>query len=251
MKFYRIILVLAIFFSLGQSPIFSQTQALQNLINGKKAFWEAKFNRALSSLNKVISEQNIKDEYMFEAHLYTGFILVRQNATNSEINASFGNAVRLQPGRELDEMIIPPDLIAPFNEVRNSLVGCLYIESYPPEVNIVGVNADSILFTETTPFMLCDLNKNDYQLLISELGYQEEFMPIKLVAGRVDTLLIQLIPILERSQKKSTLKWILSGSALIAGSAILYTTVLSGDDGGGGTGTGETLPGPPVRPGVQ
>ncbi len=250
MKFCRIILVFAIFFGLGQSLAFSQGQALQSLINGKKAFWEAKFSRALSSLNKVISEQNVKDEYLFEAHLYIGFILVRQNATNSEINASFEKAVRLQPIRELDEMIIPPDLIEQFNKVRNSLVGCLYIESYPPEVNIVGVNADSILFTETTPYTICDLTKNDYQLLISELGYQEEFMPIKLVAGKVDTLMIQLIPILEKGKKKKTLKWVLGGSALVAGSAILYSTVLSGG-GDGGTGTGESLPGPPIRPGVQ
>ncbi len=76
-------------------------------------------------------------------------------------------------------------------------------------------------------------------------------MPIKLVAGKVDTLTIQLIPILEKSKRKKTLKWVLGGSALVAGSAILYSTVLSGGGDGGGTGTGESLPAPPIRPGVQ
>ncbi|MFQ5651671.1 MAG: hypothetical protein ACE5IY_17175 [bacterium] len=223
----------------------AQDRALQNLIQGKKFFWEAKFDRALSALKGVTEITDAKREYLFEAHLYTGFVLLRQNAPAAEVNSVFKRAVNLDPKRKLDEMVIPPDLSAPFYEVRDQIVGCIYVTSEPEEVDLVGVNGDSVLFDETTPLLICDLVSSDYQLLLSERGYEQQFIPLRLEPGKTDTLHIKLnTSLAQRSRgggtSKKGVKWLIRGGIVTAAGVIIYTTL-----SGGGS---DKLPAPPTHP---
>lgn len=232
---------------LTATPGMGQDQALQQLIRGKKFFWEAKFDESLQALKQVTAIEDAKREYLFEAYLYTGFVLLRQNAPGSEVRAVFTEAINLDPKRKLDEMVIPPDLTDSFYGVRNQLVGCLYIISEPDDVDIVGVEGDSILFDETTPILICDLVDKEYQLLLTEEGYEQQFIPLELTAGLTDTLFVTLTPTYaQKSGGKKGLKWIVRGGILATAGAVLYKTVIESSGEGGSA--GEELPAPPARP---
>jgi len=222
----------------------AQDLALQNLIQGKKFFWEAKFDRSLSSLKRVTEIADAKRAYLFEAYLYTGFVLLRQNASRSEINSVFKQAVNLDPRRKLDEMVIPPDLSKPFYEVRDQLVGCLYITSEPEEVDLVGVVGDSVLFDETTPLLVCDLVTSEYQLLLSETGYEQQFVPLELTAGKTDTMHVKLAATFaQKGSGNKGVKWLIRGGIVTAAGLIIYSTV-----SGGGS---DELPSPPTHPNIN
>ncbi|MFQ5751160.1 MAG: hypothetical protein ACE5HI_04120, partial [bacterium] len=155
-------------------------------------------------------------------------------------------------GRKLNEAFFPPDLTQRFYAVRNRLVGCVFVISSHPDVNIIAVDNDSILFTRTTPALLCNLSGQMYQIVVSEQGYQEEFRQIRFTAGATDTLYIELIPsVFQAATNKGGggwKKW-LAGSGILAGAAaILYTTVIN--KGGEESNGLQTLPAPPVRPPV-
>ena len=235
---------LALLGLVAATPAAAQDVALQSLIQGKKFFWEAKFDRAIAALRNVTQVADAKREYLFEAHLYTGFVLLRQNAPLSEVRQVFTHAVNLDPRRKLDEMVIPPDLSQPFYEVRDQMVGCLYITTEPEEVDLVGVLGDSVLFDETTPLLVCDLVQEKYQLLLSEKGYEQQFIPLNLKAGVTDTLHIKLEPSFAQKggggKGKSGLKWAIRGGLAVAAAAVVYTTVSGGES--------SDLPSPPLHP---
>ncbi len=238
MSFRVLILFVAV---LNVSSSFAQDNALQQLIHGKKFFWEAKFNQALGSLKKVTETPDAKREYLFEAYLYTGFVLLRQNAPMAETRSVFSEAIALDPRRKLDEMVIPPDLTEPFYQVRDELVGCLHVITFPDEVDIVGVQGDSVLFDETTPITICDLVARDYQLLLSEDGFQQEFIPLELTAGKTDTMEVALKSTHGDDGGKSGLvKWAIRGGIVLGVAGIVYKTVLESK--------GEELPAPPAHP---
>lgn len=235
------ILILILF----ANPILSQQdQALQKLIQGKKAFWEARFDRATSLLKQVIQTEDVAKEYLFEAYLYTGFVLMRQNTSKAEINANFEKAIRLNVNRKLDEMVIPPDLTQQFNGVRDRLVGCLYVMSEPPEVNLIGVFGDSILFEDETPLLICEVVDRKYQLLFTAEGYEEEFMTLDIRAGQTDTLSLSLVPSRpQRAGMKNMWRWVIRGGIVATAGAVLYKTVI--ESSGNETGV---LSAPPARP---
>jgi len=223
----------------------AQDEALQKLVHGKKFFWEAKFDEALKSLKEVLAVPEAKTEYLFEAYLYSGFVLLRQNASSTEVRDAFSKAITLDPRRQLDRMVIPPDLTEPFDEVKNELVGCLYITSKPEEVDLVGVKGDSILFDETTPLLICDLVSRSYQLLLTEDGYEQQFIPLELTPGKTDTLHVSLNKTYASGGGKKGLKWIVRGGILAAAGAVLYKTVID-------SGTrADNLPVPPSHPATR
>jgi len=224
---------------------FGQDRALQHLIQGKKLFWEAKFDQALGALRQAVGVRDAKTEYLFEAYLYMGFVLTRQGAPNSDIDAAFEQAIKLDPSRELDEMLIPPDLTERFNAVRDELVGCLYVVTDPPDLNLVVVQNDSVLYRETAPATICDLVSRDYQLLFTKEGYEQQLIPLDLEAGIVDTLRVTLELSLQ-TDKGGTglLGWLARGGVAVAAAAVIYKTVLEG----GADSNLRELPAPPDRP---
>ncbi|NIR52393.1 hypothetical protein GWO43_27545, partial [candidate division KSB1 bacterium] len=188
-----------------------------------------------------------KTEYLFEAYLYMGFVLTRQNAPLYEVNAAFEQAVKMDPKRQLDELVIPPDLTEKFNAVRDQLVGCLYVTTEPIDANLMVVQNDSIVFNMATPTVLCELVNRNYQLLLTKEDYEEQFMPLNLTAGTTDTLFVTLKPSLSSSKqkkgKKSAWGWVARGGIVAAAAAVLYKTVVEGGDE-----NLEELPAPPDRP---
>jgi len=232
---------------------FGQAAALQHLINGKKFFWEARFADALEELSKVTEVVNARSEYIFEAYLYTGFTLQRQNASASEIEAAFTEAVRADPQRELDEIVIPPDLAAPFNKVRNEIVGCLYVYTEPIATTVVGVLGDSVLFEKIAPLTICEPASKQYQLLFTQEGFHQRFIPLKVSPGKTDTVEVLMVPlsttkVAKRGGKSGLKKWAIRGGVAVGAAAILYTTVLSKDGSTDGSGGGDSLPTPPTHP---
>ncbi len=227
------------------SVTFGQDKALQQLIQGKKMFWEARFDQASSHLKEVIGIPGAKTEYLFEAYLYLGFVLMRQNAPGSEVNAAFEQAVKIDPKRRLDELVIPPDLTSRFDSVRNRLVGCLYIQSEPPDAKLVVLYEDSVIYNFTTPSVLCELLTKNYQILLTKDGYEQQFLPLQLTGGKMDTLSVTLHSTSTEQKKggKRAWIWVARGGIVTTAAAVLYKTVLSG----GGDNL-ENLPAPPSRP---
>ncbi|MFQ5823918.1 MAG: hypothetical protein ACE5JB_07680 [bacterium] len=231
---------------LTTSVSLGQDQALQNLIQGKKYFWEAKFEESMASLKAVLDISTTNKDYLFEAHLYMGFVLARQNANKKKINAAFEQAIKIDPKRRLDELVIPPDLSEMFNKVRNQLVGCIYVNTDPLGAEVMGVQGDSILFIETTPILLCELTTKEYQILIAKNGFEEHLMPFHVTSGGMDTLFVTLNPIIGKKSGGTKLwTWVARGGivASAAAAALLFKTVLVKDKN-----EIEDLPSPPERP---
>lgn len=231
---------------LGMASLLSaQDRALQLLIQGKKHFWEARFDQAGAALKEAIGIPNVRSEYLFESYLYLGFVLMRQNAPASDVNNAFEQAIKIDPKRQLDELVIPPDLTARFNAIRNQLVGCVYVISNPPEAKLVVVMEDSVIYTALTPTSVCDLLTKNYQFLVAKDGYEQQLRPLQLTAGKVDTVeVILATSAIAQKKGKGMMSWVARGGIVAAAGAVLYITVL---DGGGGS-EEATLPAPPQRP---
>lgn len=238
-KYVCLILAGALGFS---APALAQDRALQQLIQGKKHFWEARFDDASEALKEVIGVPNVKLEYLFEAYLYLGFVLTRQNAPASDANEAFEQAIKLDPKRKLDELVIPPDLTSRFNSIRDQLVGCVYVSTDPPDAKLVIVIEDSVVYATSTPTLLCELLSKNYQMLVTKDGYEQQLLPLQLTGGKVDSLTVTL-PVSMTAQKKGkgAWPWLVRGGLVAAAAGVVYITVL---DSGGGE-QSQTLPAPP------
>ncbi|MFQ5639416.1 MAG: hypothetical protein ACE5IR_15635 [bacterium] len=223
----------------------AQDKALQQLIQGKKFFWEAKFGQSMQALRQVVGVPYAKTEYLFEAYLYMGFVLTRQNASASEVNAAFEQAIKLDPKRKLDEVVIPPDLMESFGAIRKQLVGCLYVSAEQPDIHFLVVRRDSILYSIKAPTEICDLSSRNYQLLASKAGYEEQLLPLHFSPGKTDTMFVSLKEsfVEEIRGKKKFLGWMVRGGLVAGVAAVLYMTVLEN-----GESTLTDLPSPPDRP---
>ncbi|MFQ6114319.1 MAG: hypothetical protein ACE5NG_09570 [bacterium] len=226
------------------SVSWGQDQIVQKLIQGKKYFWEAKFENSMTYLKQVVESNTKNKEYLFEAYLYMGFVLTRQDAHFSKVKSAFEQAIKVDPRRKLDELIIPPDLAERFNNIRNQLVGCLYVTTEPLDTEIMGVQGDSITFIERTPALICDLATKQLQILFTKRGFEEHIRSVQLKVGSVDTLFVTLNPTFpQKSHGTKLWSWVARGGIVISAAAVLYKTVIQ--SGGDET---EKLPGPPSRP---
>ncbi len=229
------------------SVCWGQEQVLDNLILGKKLFWEAKFEESISHLKKVVESNTKNKEYLFEAYLYMGFSLARQNAHQAKIDSTFEQAIKIDPKRNLDELVIPPDLAEEFHNVRDKLVGCAYVNSEPIGAELMGVRGNNILFIETTPAHICELSAT-FQLHFSKQGYDGYVIPVKLKPGMVDTLFVKLNPLITQKSRGTKLWPWIGGGIVVSTAAVLFKTVIGGGGGNGGGVELEDLPGPPDRP---
>ena len=221
-----------------------QDRALQQLIVGKKHFWEARFDEAATALKEVVGVPNVKSEYLFEAYLYLGFVLTRQQAPASDANEAFEQAIKIDPKRKLDELVIPPDLTTRFNEVRDRLVGCLHVSTDPPDAKLVVVMGDSVIYTASSPALLCELVTKNYEILVTKDGYDQVFQPLQLSAGKVDSVAVTLTTSATAHKKgKRIFPWLARGGIVAVAGAVIYTTVLQSKENGS-----DALPTPPSRP---
>ena len=228
------------------APGLAQEEAIQKLNKGKRYFWEARFDQAIAYLKEVTEMPNVSNRVLFDAYLHLGFVLTRHNATEGEITSAFEQAVRANPRMELDETVIPPDLSERFNEVRNRLVGCLYITSEHPKVNMIAIKNGRVLYNKNTPTLICELVDESYQLIFTERGFEEQLYQLHLTAGATDTLSVKLAQnILIGQSGGGKWKWLAGGGIVAGAAAVLYTTVLNKGEGGDGS---NALPVPPVHP---
>ena len=228
------------------APGLAQEEAIQKLNKGKRYFWEARFDQAIAYLKEVTEMPNVSNRVLFDAYLHLGFVLTRHNATEGEITSAFEQAVRANPRMELDETVIPPDLSERFNEVRNRLVGCLYITSEHANVNIIAIKNGLVSYNKNTPTLICELVDESYQLIFTERGFEEQLYQLHLTAGATDTLSVRLAQnILIGQSGGGKWKWLAGGGIVAGAAAVLYTTVLNKGEGGDGS---NALPVPPVRP---
>ena len=189
---------------------------------------------------------NVSNRVLFDAYLHLGFVLTRHNAAEREIASAFEQAVRANPRMELDETVIPPDLSERFNEVRNRLVGCLYVTSEHANVNIIAIKNGTVLYNKNTPTLICELVDESYYLMFTERGFEEQLYQLHLTAGATDTLSVRLAQNILMGQSGGVKwKWLAGGGIVAGAAAVLYTTVLNKGEGGDGS---NALPFPPVRP---
>ena len=192
MNFQKLKLVIFLGCFISAVPGTAQEDVVQKLNDGKRYFWEAKFDQAIEYLKAVTETPNVSKRVLFDAYLHLGFVLTRNDATEQEINGAFENAVRANPRMELDETVIPPDLSERFNEVRDRLVGCLYITTVHANLNIVGIKDGTVLYNRKTPTKICEVADETYELIFTERGYEEQFYQLQLTAGVTDTLSVEL-----------------------------------------------------------
>lgn len=243
-KKLKLMIILGCF--LITAPGLAQEEAIQKLNEGKKYFWEARFDQAIAYLIEVTEMPNVSNRVLFDAYLHLGFVLTRHHATEGEITSAFEEAVRANPRMELDETVIPPDLSERFNEVRNRLVGCLYITSEHANVNIIAIKNGLVSYNKNTPTLICELVDESYQLIFTERGFEEQLYQLHLTAGATDTLSVRLAQnILIGQSGGGKWKWLAGGGIVAGAAAVLYTTVLNKGEGGDGS---NALPVPPVRP---
>jgi hypothetical protein len=232
------------FIGLTMSVSWGQDQVQQKLIQGKNYFWEAKFEESMASLIEVAESNTTNKEYLFEAYLYMGFVLMRQDADSSAVSAAFAQAIEIDPKGKVDESVIPPDLAEKFNNVRNQMVGCIYVISEPLGSEIMGLQGENLIFVETTPALICDLVTKGFQILLTKQGFEEQVVSIRFRAGKVDTVLVTLDPVITKaSGGKKLWPWVAGGGIVVSTAAILLKSLSKG----GGNGI-EELPGPPDRP---
>lgn len=237
------------------SGVRAQDKALQQLINGKKFFWEAKFDDARKSLENVLEIETAKSEYRRDAHIFLAFVLMRQGQRRAVFDRDFEAAVKLDHEYELDPKRYPPDLLEAFDRVKRNLIGCLYMEVVPEDAEIVGVKGDSILFRQTGPLDFCGLaNGEEYELLVTRDGYSQELVTLKMKPGMTDSVRVTMTLLHNREKGGIVWPWVFRSAIVGGAAAIVYTTVLSKDDEPGGIPEppGDTLlPEPPARPSGQ
>ncbi|MGH7450419.1 MAG: hypothetical protein ACRENG_03675 [bacterium] len=195
---------------------------------------------------------------MFESFLHLGILMVKLNAPQAEITSTFEQAIKIDPNKMPDEKILPPGPAEIFYRTRDRLVGCIFVASDSEGAEMRCVQADSIVFSATTPVLFCDLVANKSQIMVVKDGFEEYLTTVQPSPGRVDTLFVALKPIslqktptsIAPKKSKRVLWWSLvtAGATLAITSGVLYQTVFDNSEKKGGIDELADLPKPPDRP---
>jgi hypothetical protein len=226
------------------------------------------------------SAQDALKSDLFTASFLKAVLLWKQNAPEAEVRAAFAQAIKIDPNRRLEGDDRSPNLTVIFSrhpllayifrDVRDRLVGCIFVTSEPSNVEVLGVQGDSVVFRKTTPGLLCNLLTNQIQIVFTKHGFEDQLLTIQPKPGRVDTLSVTLKPEMMVVQSKpdrpgdslkvtlepTTLRkpdggkwqtWLWRGIA-VAGAATIAAVVIRENDGGKGGDEIQNLPEPPPRP---
>ncbi len=226
----------------------SQEQNPQAPAKEKKPFREARSD----------SNREAVRNGLFESYLQLGILMAKLNAPQAEIISAFEEAIKIYPTKKPDEKILPPESAEIFYRIRDRLVGCIFVAAEPVGAEMRCMQADSIIFSTTTPTLFCDLAAHTFQIMIVADGFEEYLTTIQPRPGRVDTLFVALKPIILQKtptsivhkKSKKVLWWSLAtaGAALAVTSSVLYQTVFDNGKKKGGSDELEDLPKPPDRP---
>jgi hypothetical protein len=222
-----------------------QESALLSLDKGKEFFWQAQFDSAGLLLQKVIEKEDATRDEICEAHIFLAFTLSRMDMPEVVVEHHFTQAIKMDLNKQLDEVRVPPDLVARFNIVRANLVGCVYLSCDPAPAE-VAVVVDTLLYRKDAPGHFCGLLGEEYHLVVTKPGYSSKIIAFFPTAGDADSLFVQLNPssqVVEKS-KKRVWPWLAIGGGVVATTTVL---LLRGDSPQQQEPT-FVLPEPPVRP---
>lgn len=240
-KYLFCTLVILTFFKPGWGQNFKIYQ--QRLEYGKQLFWQAKFDSAYNVLkNATLITPPGDQEAIFEAYLYLGFVVSRQDSPMTRIKSYLQQAIRIHPNKKINTALIPPDLVELFNNIRKQMVGCLYFITEPESVEMLEIQDENLIYTEISPAQLCGIINEDYEVLFSKKGYEEHIAKFRFRPGKIDTIHVTL-PLVSTIKKGGSKWWAwVTGGSVVTATAILIKTVIGGGE------KVESLPGPPDRP---
>ncbi|MBN1480433.1 PEGA domain-containing protein [candidate division KSB1 bacterium] len=209
------------------SLAFCQNISHETVNRGIEAFFMANFDQAIQILQSAIIDHMLSEEERFYAHLYTGFSHIRQGDDFEIARSHFQQAITLDPRKDLDRTIIPPDLCDAYDAVRNSTLGCLFITSEPHNATVMLIEPKkNQIERQRTPAIYAHLPEKSYQILVTHEGYEIFSSRIEVLAGVSDTMHVTLTP-----KRKSLLGryWPYGAGVLALSAVFVAVTGGSGD----------------------
>ncbi len=183
MKYIRIISVLTIFlfsFTLisgSYSTLFSQItneeEVAELLKEADEYYQNGSFKKAIEIYERVIAKLKQKKELvktkqkLFEIMIslaFTHFTIQE----NDKAEAQLGNVIRNNPNQDLDTEFYPPKFVEIFTNLQKKLLGSLYIESEPENVDIFLNDSKP----GKTPLKIEKCLSGEYELRAELEGYQ-------------------------------------------------------------------------------
>jgi hypothetical protein len=222
--------------------LFGQTPSNELVQKGLNAFYQAEFEQAQRIMKTALIDKTLSLSDRFDAHLYSAFSLIRQVGHPDSIRSHFVKAVSIDPSRELNTNLIPPDLYEQYVFVRQATMGGMLIDCKPAQV--IAICYDSRTgksVSMSTPASFINLVAGEYQVVLSAPGYRDLQTRIQVHAGRTDSVSFQLSR-LSRPWYKTW--WVWGGGGTCA---LLAWFVFHGKESEEAR-TDSDLPIPPQRP---
>ena len=224
------------------APAHSQDANAELVRQGRNAFYQAEFEEAQGIMARVLSVPRLTTAERYEAHLYTAFSLIRLNGHPDSIRYHLARAMTIDPARELDANLIPPDLYEQYALVKASTMGGMRIHTHPVQaVAIFHDRRTGKSISMNTPAAFLNLAAGEYDLLLQAPGRQDVQTIIQVQPGRTDSLTFELIR-LTKPWYKTWWAWSSGGAC-----AVLAWLVFSDQDENGKAANND-LPMPPSRP---
>jgi hypothetical protein len=208
----------------AQFAAYSQTPAGDQVRRGKQAFYEAEFEQTLTLMQLALTDSNLARADKFDANLYRAFALIRQNSPADSVRSYLIRAVTVDPGRELDANLMPPDLYEPFMFARQSTMGGVCILTEPDSA--IAICYDRRIgksVSLNTPASFHNLVSGEYELLVHATGYRDFHQALLVKSGKIDSIAVRLA----RLSKPWYKTWWAMGGA--GACAVLAWVVFHGD----------------------
>lgn len=218
------------------------------VMEGVKAFYMADFEGARRILQDALINSQLTPEDQFTAHIYTAFSYMREEIEPETARMHIRQAITTSPQSELDQTKIPPDLYQNYIEVRQSIVGSIFVQTEPDSASVLLLQSSTgTVMNRTSPVVFGNLLEGDYQIVLSKDKYASKTVEVQLTPGMQDTVDVILI-----EQKRSFFRkyWYVGAGALATTALIYAATRSGGEEPGEPTPTTPVndLPGPPDRP---
>lgn len=215
-----------LFLCLFTTQAFCQTIFHEAVSSGIEAFFRADFAGAIQILQGAINDHVLSDEERFYAHLYIGFCHLRLGNDFAIVRSHFQQAITIDPEKELDHTIIPPDLCDAYMSIKELLLGRLFVTSEPPGVSVMLIEPKmNRIERQRTPAIFAHLPTSTYQLVLAHADFALHSAEVIVKAGVSDTVNVQLSP----KRKSFVKRYALYGAgALAVAAVILVATNLNG-----------------------
>ncbi len=226
----------------------ASAQDIRNMdvIEGIKAFYMADFEGARRILQNALINDRLEDDDLFAAHVYIAFSYMREEIQPETARLHIVRAITSAPQVELDQEKIPPDLYEQYMQVRESLVGTIFVETDPDSAAVLLLEpTKGLVMNRTSPVVFGNLLQGNYQIVLSKDKYASKTVDVQLSPGAQDTVSAVLL------EKRTSFfkKYWYVGAGAVATTALIYAVTRGGDDGSSNPPTPiDDLPGPPDRP---